>query len=105
MRAYRIVAAEITPEGIEIRCSLCGDFWPATAEFYRDTLERCRACSYEVRALTAKRVVPRDVLLETYANLKRLRMTYPSRGAPPDLCLAVRRAYWRERKRAARAAA
>ena len=102
---YRVVAAQMTQEGIEIRCSLCGDFWPATGEFYRDTLARCRACSFEVQRIKNTPKISRQTLLETYANLKALRSTYPLQGAPAELCLAVRRAYWRERKRAARAAA
>jgi hypothetical protein len=101
----RIVAARMTQEGIEIRCSLCGDFWPATDEFYRDSLARCLACSSEARAVSRRRPIPRGLLLDTYANLKALRSTFPQRGAPAELCLAVRRAYWRERKRAAKAAA
>jgi hypothetical protein len=102
---YRIVAAQMTQEGIEIRCSLCGEFWPATGDFYRDTMERCRACSSEVRQIRRKRFIPRAQLLDTYANLKALRNTYPLQGAPTELCRALRRAYWRERKRAAKAAA
>jgi hypothetical protein len=102
---YRIVVAQITREGIEIRCSLCGEFWPATGEFYGDTLARCRACSAEVRQISRRRFIPREQLLDTYANLKALRNTYPVQGAPTELCRALRRAYWRERKRAAKAAA
>ncbi len=105
MSGYRVVAAQMTREGIEIRCSLCGEFWPATGEFYRDTLARCRACSFDVRRLATTPYLPRRALLDTYAHLKALRSTYPMQGAPAELCLAVRRAYWRERKRAAKAAA
>jgi hypothetical protein len=42
-----------TPDGIEVMCDACADFWPATAEFWprsapdrqrRLSFARCRAC-------------------------------------------------------------
>lgn len=91
------VAARMTDEFIEIRCRLCGDWWPADREFFT-SVALCRACHkevYELNGDTPSLFDPQD----SYEHLRRLRAILPLRPEVPGLSLAVRRAYWRERKR------
>ena len=99
------VAARLTQEGIEIRCRLCAGWWPADREFFEEAVSICRACSAEVRRERVLNIPGSWDPQDSYEHLRSIREHFAHQVKIPGLSVAVRRAYWREKKRAERAAA